>query len=65
MAGRVVPGVGLLDGTADYLVDAVAELAREQDRNQGWRVWADKLTALAATRPAVVADGAFIESVPT
>jgi hypothetical protein len=47
MPGLVVAGVGVFDDVSDDLVDAVAELAREQDRDQRWRVRADKLAALA------------------
>src|ERR1700678_529508 len=63
MAGWVVSGVGLLDDAPDDLVDAVAELAGEQDRDQRWRVRADKLAALAVAHPAVVADIAVVEMV--
>jgi hypothetical protein len=55
--------VRLLNDAADDLVDAVAELAGEQDRDQCWRVWADELAALIVAGPAVVADVAFIEVV--
>lgn len=63
LPGRVVVGVRLLDNTPDNLVDAVAELAGEQDRDQRWYVWADKLAALGIASPAVVADGAVVEVV--
>src|ERR1700678_4682971 len=63
MAGWVVSGVGLLDDAPDDLVDAVVELAGEQDRDQCWRVRADKLAALGVAHPAVVADIAVVEVV--
>ena len=63
MAGRVVSGVRVLNDASDDLVDAVAELAGEQDRDQRWRVRADELAALAVAGPAVVADVAVVEVV--
>src|SRR6202453_5211831 len=63
MTRWVVPGVCLLDGAADDLIDAVTELAGEQDRDERWRVGTDELAALSVAGPAVVADAAVVEVV--
>ena len=61
MAGRVVSGVRLLDDAADDLVDTVAEIRAEQDRDQCWREGGGELPALVVAGPAVVADVAVVE----
>jgi hypothetical protein len=58
-----VSGVRVLDDAPDDLVDTVAEIGAEQDRDQRWHVRTGELTAFVIAGPAVVADAAVVEMV--